>query len=561
MRKAAFLVLIYMLLLLCGCGTEPAEAPVQPSAVPEGVTRVKNIDEFLNALASDSIIELVPGEYMLSDAKSYGKSNVSDYYRWVSTYDGYELQLENIEKLSIIGSGMESCRILTEPRGVNVLSIDSCKDLDIKGITLGHTDSGVCSGGVLNVRDSEGIALDGCELFGCGTVALTAEDSKCISLESSVLRDCSIRAVEANSCYDVRLENCEIYSCGIQGQPSALFMVSSTEGFALINSSVYGNEASVLLAADYSGQLSFLGNQVSKNRLYEGMFALRQYAAVVDGCSFEDNSFEHWYAPEEHDTWMGQGSAVKATNIRGAELDDEALSNMLHQNAVYNGPIPRPSEILDSTQDGKIKVVDVESADEFLAAIGPNTQINIKSSLIDLSLASDYGSYGGDYYSWRSCFDGPELVIKNVENLSIVGLGRDKCTISADPRYANVLNFENCSKISIKNLTAGHSKESGSCTGGVLSYVNCKEPAIENCGLFGCGILGINASDCRDMAISATEIYECSVGAANFYNCKNVEFTDCIVRDVPQPAFYLDNACDSVSFNGRLLPNGMSSSD
>ena len=39
--------------------------------------------------------------------------------------------------------------------------------------------------------------------------------------------------------------------------------------------------------------------------------------------------------------------------------------------------------------------------------------------LFDLSTASNYGSVGGEYYSWQASHDGPELVIHDLSGLSI----------------------------------------------------------------------------------------------------------------------------------------------
>ena len=53
------------------------------------------------------------------------------------------------------------------------------------------------------------------------------------------------------------------------------------------------------------------------------------------------------------------------------------------------------------------KTVHVSTADEFLSAIGPDTEIIVDARLIDFSTAANYGSSGGDYYRWDDPFDGP----------------------------------------------------------------------------------------------------------------------------------------------------------
>ena len=69
--------------------------------------------------------------------------------------------------------------------------------------------------------------------------------------------------------------------------------------------------------------------------------------------------------------------------------------------------------------------VAVAAADEFLAAIAPNTEILLNAELIDLSEATGYGETDGAYYYWNDGYDGPELRIANVSNLTIRGSGED----------------------------------------------------------------------------------------------------------------------------------------
>ena len=192
--------------------------------------------------------------------------------------------------------------------------------------------------------------------------------------------------------------------------------------------------------------------------------------------------------------------------------------------------------------------------DEFLKAIGPERTIVLKAELFDLSEAANYGSKGGEYYYWREDFDGPALVIKGVKDLAIRAEADSprETTVSAVPRYADVLSFVDCENITLSGFTAGHTKEPGSCSGGVLLFENCGGVLIERCRLFGCGILGLQTRNCRDLRIESTKIYECSQGAGSFFQTEGIAFTGCVVTDVPSPALYF-NACRDVSWNGEAL--------
>ena len=158
--------------------------------------------------------------------------------------------------------------------------------------------------------------------------------------------------------------------------------------------------------------------------------------------------------------------------------------------------------------------VTVTTADEFLAAVAPNTEIIVDAELIDWSTANGYGTANGEYYRWEDPFDGPELIITGVSNLTIRGAGED---------HTNVM---------VKGLTAGHVEEPGSCIGGVLRFRNSQDILVEDCGLFGCGTIGVIGESSKNMQIINNDIYECSVAGVEFTNCDDVNVDGCTIRDI-----------------------------
>jgi len=106
------------------------------------------------------------------------------------------------------------------------------------------------------------------------------------------------------------------------------------------------------------------------------------------------------------------------------------------------------------------------------------------------------------------------------------------------PRYADVLGFERCAGLTLRGFTAGHTEEKGYCTGGVLYFDLCDDAVIDGCALFGCGIMGITASNCDDMNVSNTEIYDCEYGAVTL-NDSNAVFDSCDIHDNGGPDFQL----------------------
>lgn len=565
--RAALALTLAAILLLCGCGAAlgpAASETIPPAPTPETsqssaepisnpasqgeVVSVGAVDALLSAIAPGAEITLKEGVYDLTMASNYGHDSGSDYYRWESMSDGFELVITGVDGLSIKGAGMGDTVVCAQSRQADVLRLEDCENIRLSGFSAGHTEKPVpCSGEVLTLENCSGIQLEDCGLYGCGTVGLNAENSAGITLSGSDIYDCSDMAMFLKSCADIRLENCNIYACGSDTGP--LFFVWGCRGFALVNSRVYDNNCMSLIYNNYSPEVYLLGSTVENNRFSSYLFNMSQRGVIVDKCSFANDGYT--------ELCFTYGDMAQLLDIDGNVLDEEQLLSMKRENAVYNGPgdlspLPAPEGTINA--DGLLEV-HVQDVDSFLAAIGPDTIIYLDGEIFDLSTARSYGQYSTEYYDWIN-YDGPGLRIKNVKNLTIIGQGKDKTQLCAVPRTVDVLSFENCENLTLSSLTAGHTPEPGACSGGVLAYSGCKNMSVEDCGLFGCGIIGIGAESCEDMAIKNTDIYECSSGAARFYDCTDVVFTGCTVRDCGTPEFVCD--LSQVSYNGTELPQGNS---
>ena len=198
--------------------------------------------------------------------------------------------------------------------------------------------------------------------------------------------------------------------------------------------------------------------------------------------------------------------------------------------------------------------ITVTTVDEFLAAIAPNTEIIVDAELIDLSKATGYGKINGDYYYWAEEFDGPELFITGVSNLTIRGSSEDHNmnVISSVPRYSDVLNFFNCSNVMVTGLTAGHTEEPGYCMGGVLSFMNCQDILVEDCGLFGCGTLGVKAESSKNIQIINNDIYDCTVGGVELIYSDDVNVDGNTFRDLGGEPFRVYK-CRNITCNGEPI--------
>ena len=537
-KLISLMIAAIMLLSLAACGeapdssaeeTEPPETSAPKTEDGRPVTEVTTVDELLAAIAPDTVIELTGQRYMLTEASDYGTGSGSGYYRW-DTGDGAELVIENVTGLTIRAAIRDTC-IVTEPRWVNVLHFIGCEDITLEGFTAGHTDGAYCSGGVLCFENTKGVTVDGCSLYGCGTEGVTTYSCEDVAVTGSEIWNCSQGAAFIYDSKNVSFDNCDFH--GITAE-FGMFRTIDSDKFALLNSTIRDSSGDVFFNSSRSSGVYIGGCEVSGNK-FRDMFASELIPVTVEGCALGDNDIIDWYADMEKLGSLYENS--KAVDHERNVYSYSELQNMQKtENAVWNAYVPEVStpEVAVS-EDGKVHVMTV---DEFLAAIAPDTTIYLEPGVYDLSTAAGCGVTETDRYRWDLRFDGPSLVITGVDGLTIEGAGAESVTIAAVPRYADVLGFERCAGLTLRGFTAGHTEEKGYCTGGVLYFDLCDDAVIDGCALFGCGIMGITASNCDDMNVSNTEIYDCEYGAVTL-NDSNAVFDNCDIHDNGGPDFQL----------------------
>ena len=558
--RARMLAAVLALVLLTGCGlaaglqTEKAETPGTPDDASSRLVRVKNVDEMLAAIAPNTTVLLEAGEYDLSTASDYGAKSDSPWYRWESVWgeDGRtnaELVI-SADGLTLKGEGMDSTVITAVPRYANVIRFQGCQDLSVAMLTAGHTtEPGFCSGGVLRLEKCGHAEIRLCGLYGCGTIGVDAVDTVGLDVLGCRIYECSYQAVNLHTCRDVKIEDCDIDHHGTrEGQEAgmALFGAYYSDGVMIHRNRVYENASQFLLQLCYTKNASFLSNNVHDNRFDAAVFQFEQYGATVDGCAFADNGTIR--------CWV-QSAGVYANDTTGKLLDAADLESMTLCDIDPNVAVtPAPVTVAEEVQPGGS--IAVKTVDEFLAAIGSDRTIVLDGELFDLSTATNYGSVGGEYYYWQESYDGPELVIHDLTGLTIQGDPANPAaiTMAAIPRYANVLNFRGCENITLNGFTAGHTKEPGSCAGGVLNLQNSSKICIDHMRLFGCGILGIQTFNCSTLSVLKTEIYECSQGAGQFFQTDGIAFDSCHIHDVPSPALIFTECGDKTWNNEPIVP-------
>lgn len=216
---------------------------------------------------------------------------------------------------------------------------------------------------------------------------------------------------------------------------------------------------------------------------------------------------------------------------------------------VTEAPTPTPTQApteLPTDSDGAVRV---SSVGELLEAIEPNATIiispgryNLTEFLQDYPNARDRDAWDEEHpYVWLDeVYDGVEITIRNVDGLSIRGGTDDPADteLVTDPRYAAVLNIDNCREPRLSGMTMGHT-ERGDCSGNVLNFNECSDVRLENLDLYGCGVCGVGAVGCTNLYVSDCVIRDCEFGPFEFYeNSGEILFSDCVLSGSDGGGYY-----------------------
>ncbi len=534
--------------LLAGCAgpntpeTIPDEHPV--ASLTDGTESTGNTlsgNDFARAIVPGATVELGEGTILLEPDNGDLQTGNS-FCRWESVYEGYELVISNVSNVTIRGAGQGKTTLECNPRAATVLTFENCENVTLEGFTAGHVPGAEpCEGNVINLMNSSNVTMKDLGLFGCGATGVRADSSTNLTLEGCDIYECSSFAMSLNFVQGCQIKGCTLRDIGSEMMGSAVLSAWDGSDLTLTDTSIKDNNTDDLFTLGQSAtftRCSFENNQMD----HVGFQLISNYESnqvVLDGCTGQGNRGWNWLQADDLSTVSDAAT--------GQNLTEEEMVKAFGQ---------LRNEVTVSSAEQE--TVTVTTVDEFLAALGSNREIIIDAPMLDLSTATGYKNMtGGENYDWYDPFDGPQLNIRNLDNLTIRGKdGKGANVISAVPRYAQVLCFEGCTNLTVKDLTLGHTKEPGYCAGGVLDLQRCTNVTVENTGLFGCGTIGIQGYQCVNMALTGNEIYECSYGGISLNQSQKVDMTNNTFRDLGgEYGAYIYNVsgCTDLTFDGNHI--------
>ena len=250
-------------------------------------------------------------------------------------------------------------------------------------------------------------------------------------------------------------------------------------------------------------------------------------------------------------------------------MNKETLTVPASTQAPANAQEPSAAAANDGTQETDDGAVHVSSVKELLETIAPDTKIVVAAGRYDLTdFLQDYSNVR-DQDAWNEehpyvklgdVFDGVEVTVRNLAGLSITGGAFDSAEteIVTDPRYAAVLNFENCSDVELACLTMGHT-EMGDCSGNVLDFDDCQNIFLRTVDIYGCGVYGIQAEGCGNFVASNSTIRDCEIGPLDISRgTGDILFTACTISGSSWGGSYSPTRESKLSFVGCSFGEGES---
>jgi hypothetical protein len=208
--------------------------------------------------------------------------------------------------------------------------------------------------------------------------------------------------------------------------------------------------------------------------------------------------------------------------------------------------------------DGRT-AIEVKTAAEFVAAIGPNRNILLKEGVYNLS-TDDLRDINNEHVTWEKEFDGWQMDVRNVQNMTIRSAGDKPAELIVDPRYTFVIQFYDSKNITIENVVAGHS-EGGYCLGGVFGFSNCSDIKIDRTYMYGSGTVGLQLNNVVGMEVTNSTIYECTYCIILARDSRNISFKNCLFRDNQEFSMVEMHGTRDVVFDGCEFRNNRVDSD
>ncbi len=267
---------------------------------------VSTAQEFVDAIGSNRTIILEPGIYNLSNVD---QTNDDDYtVVWGSLYyeEGYELNIRNIDNLTIKGSDTGTTELVVSSRYAEIINFRYCRNIKIQNITAGHTPMEYrCDAGVLTFDHCRNVDISKSEFYGCGSIGLTIGHTTDLTCLDSDINHCSFKAL----------------------------LIEGSDNISFINTKIQNHEAySDVIYVNNSPRVSFTGCDMINSNSFEWSFfrIIGTSKILIDSCKIDNNTQESeldWDEPAYFFEFVGfYGYRGGAVNIINTEFTNNSCN-------------------------------------------------------------------------------------------------------------------------------------------------------------------------------------------------------------------------------------------
>jgi hypothetical protein len=198
---------------------------------------------------------------------------------------------------------------------------------------------------------------------------------------------------------------------------------------------------------------------------------------------------------------------------------------------------------------GEPQEITVSSADELLQCLGPNRRIVLAAGDYDITaVAAKVADF--PFLARERVHDGVQLIVKDLENLTLASAPGARPHVYVAPAYAFPLMFRNCIDVTIEGLRIGHFPEEGSCIGGVIALHGCRNVQIVDTRMYGCGTVGVEIADGDTIYLEGCVIEKCNTGFVSIDRTNNVSIRETIFRDNKAVDGIVMSGADGVTISG-----------
>ncbi len=159
-------------------------------------------------LENEGLFKKVPGRRWTVDASTIIGSD--PYVVSEVESDGRQLSLVNMKHLTI--KGAHNASIEVDPRYSFCINFVNCEGCTLENLTIGHTEYGTCSGGVIGVTGGRMNVIKECDLYGCGTYGIDVTRTNSMTVMNTNIHDCTYGILQLRSSLAVKFFNCDFFN-------------------------------------------------------------------------------------------------------------------------------------------------------------------------------------------------------------------------------------------------------------------------------------------------------------------------------------------------------------